>query len=110
MIMAYKGFEKDLSCTSGGNRYQYREGVWNEENTAKCASAGFHCAENPLDCLDYYPDMENSAAYMAAAFRGMGNRTFGTFLTSDFWEEWFSAEVDEEGRAIETAKEVRNAG
>ena len=61
MIMAYKGVEKDLSCTSGGNRYQYREGVWNEENTAKCASAGFHCAENPLDCLDYYPDMENSA-------------------------------------------------
>ncbi len=53
---------------------------------------------------------QGAAAYMAAAFRGMGNRTFGTFLTSDFWEEWFSAEVDEEGRAIETAKEVRNAG
>lgn len=25
MIMAYKGFEKDLSCTSGGNRYQYKK-------------------------------------------------------------------------------------
>lgn len=67
MIMAYKGFGKDLSCTSGGNRYQYKEGVWHEEGRAKCASTGFHCAENPLDCLSYYPDMENSAYYIVLA-------------------------------------------
>lgn len=67
MIMAYKGFEKDLSCTSGGNRYQYKEGEWNEGDKAKCANTGFHCAENPLDCLTYYPDMKNSVYYIVLA-------------------------------------------
>ena len=52
MIMAYKGFKKDLSCTRGGHRFQYQEGVWHEEEEAKCVSTGLHCAENPLDCLD----------------------------------------------------------
>ena len=27
---------------------------------ANCASNGFHCAENPLDCLSYYGDMNRS--------------------------------------------------
>ena len=27
---------------------------------ANCASNGFHCAENPLDCLTYYSDMDRS--------------------------------------------------
>lgn len=67
MIMAYKGFEKDLSCTSGGNRYQYKAGEWNEEGKAQCRSAGFHCAENPLDCLSYYPDMKDSVYYIVLA-------------------------------------------
>ncbi len=60
MIMAYKGFEKDLSCTLGAGRYQYKVGEWHEEDRAKCANTGLHCAENPLDCLNYYPDTENS--------------------------------------------------
>lgn len=67
MIMAYKGFKKDLSCTSGGNRYQYKAGEWNEEEKAQCRSTGFHCAENPLDCLSYYPDMESSVYYIVLA-------------------------------------------
>jgi len=65
--MAYKGFEKDLSCTSGGNRYQYKVGIWHEEDKAKCRSTGFHCAENPLDCLNYYPDIKNSVYYIVLA-------------------------------------------
>ena len=48
MIIAYKAFDKDLSCTSGGNRFQYRLGIWNEEDAANCSHNGFHCAENPL--------------------------------------------------------------
>ena len=64
MILAYKGFDTDLSCTSFGNRFQYREGVWNEEPRANCARNGFHCAENPLDCLTYYPDWNKSVYYM----------------------------------------------
>lgn len=34
MIIAYKGFDKDLSCTAGGNRFQYELGTWNEETEA----------------------------------------------------------------------------
>lgn len=67
MIMAYKGLKKDLSCTSGRNRYRYKPGEWHEEDKAKCANTGFHCAENPLDCLDYYPDMEKSVYYIVLA-------------------------------------------
>lgn len=64
MIVAYKGFEKDLSCTSGGHKFQYKLGIWNEEPEANCVQNGFHCAENPLDCLSYYPNWNNSVYYM----------------------------------------------
>ena len=64
MIIAYKAFDKDLSCTSGGNRFQYRLGIWNEEDAANCSHNGFHCAENPLDCLTYYSDWNSAVYYM----------------------------------------------
>ena len=67
MILAYKGFDLDLSCTSRGNRFQYVPDRWNEEPTAKCGENGFHCAENPLDCLTYYPDWTKSVYYLVAA-------------------------------------------
>lgn len=67
MIIAYKAFHKDLSCTAGGARFQYELGKWNEEPEANCAHNGFHCAENPLDCLSYYPHWENSVYYMVLA-------------------------------------------
>ena len=56
MLIAFKGFDKDLTCTNRGNTYQYRLGMWNEEDKANCGINGMHCAENPLDCLSYYPD------------------------------------------------------
>lgn len=61
---AYKMFNKDLTCTRGRGTYQYCEGVWIEEEEANCARNGFHAALNPLDCLSYYPDWENSACYV----------------------------------------------
>ena len=67
MILAYKGFDLDLSCTSRGNRFQYVRDRWNEEPRAKCGENGFHCAENPLDCLTYYPCMEKSVYYLVVA-------------------------------------------
>ncbi|MBR2189296.1 MAG: hypothetical protein IJ860_07825 [Eubacterium sp.] len=51
---AFKMFNKDLTCTLGRGRFQYEPGVWIEEPAADCARNGFHCAKNPLDCLDYY--------------------------------------------------------
>jgi len=66
-MIAYKAFEKDLSCTSGGNRFQYKLGEWNEEPEANCVKNGFHCAENPLDCLSYYPNWDTTVYYMVLA-------------------------------------------
>ena len=50
-----KGFEPDLSCR--GYRFVMGKNVTPEAN---CASNGFHCAEDPLDCLSYYGDMNRS--------------------------------------------------
>lgn len=66
-MKAYKAFNKDLSCTSNGNRFQYQLGVWNEEAEANCVQNGFHCAENPLDCLTYYPDWDNTRYFEVEA-------------------------------------------
>ncbi len=67
MMIAYKAFAPDLSCTSGGHRFQYREGIWNQEPAADCAKRGFHCAEDPLDCLTYYPNWNHSVYYLVLA-------------------------------------------
>ena len=67
MMIAYKGFRKDLSCVSGRNRFQYKLGIWNEEPEANCRQKGFHCAENPLDCLTYYPEWDNAVYYIVLA-------------------------------------------
>ena len=58
-MYAYKGFEPDLSCR--GYRFVMGKNVTPEAN---CASNGFHCAENPLDCLSYYGDMNRSIYYL----------------------------------------------
>lgn len=57
--ICYKGFEPDLSCR--GYRFVMGKNVTPEAN---CASNGFHCAENPLDCLSYYGDMNRSIYYL----------------------------------------------
>ena len=67
MIMAYKAFNKDLTCTLGRGKFQYEEGKWFEEKEANCIRNGFHCAENPLDCLNYYGDMEKAVYYIVLA-------------------------------------------
>jgi len=53
-MLAYKGFTKDLTAALGSGNYQFEIGVKAETEKAKCASTGFHCAEDPLDVLDYY--------------------------------------------------------
>lgn len=67
MIVAFKAFDKDLSCTSAGNRFQYQENGWNEEPEANAGWNGFHCAADPLDCLSYYPSWKNALYYMVLA-------------------------------------------
>lgn len=56
MIIAFKAFNKDLSCR--GKAYSMND--WNyETGIAGCVSNGIHCAANPLDCLKYYSEASN---------------------------------------------------
>lgn len=54
-MFAYKGFHSNLICRD----YQFHMGK-NVTSQANCAQNGFHCAEDPLDCLTYYPDTKHS--------------------------------------------------
>lgn len=58
-MKAFKGFGKDLTCRN----FQFRENEVNRTGEANCAQNGFHCAENPLDCFNYYYDWCNSVYY-----------------------------------------------
>ena len=55
-MIAYKGFDKGLICRG----YQFKMGE-NVTAEANCAQNGFHSAENPLDCITYYGNINNSA-------------------------------------------------
>lgn len=61
-MIAYKGFDEGLTCRG----YQFVMGM-NRTDQANCRENGFHCAENPLDCLTYYPNMEQSEYYIVDA-------------------------------------------
>lgn len=54
-MIAYKGFRPGLICLG----YQFVMGL-NVTDKANCGANGFHCAEDPLDCLSYYGNMERS--------------------------------------------------
>ena len=62
-MRAFKGFNQDLTCRG----YQFMESGVKRTEEANCHDNGFHCAENPLDCLDYYPDWKESVYYEVEA-------------------------------------------
>lgn len=53
-MIAYKGFNQDMTCTMGHGRFKYEVGKTYEEGNAKCASKGFHCVEEPIEVLRWY--------------------------------------------------------
>lgn len=53
-MRAYKAFNKDMTCTLGRGTFQYEPGKTYEEKEANCVRNGFHCCENPADCMNYY--------------------------------------------------------
>lgn len=61
-MIAYKGFDPGLVCRG----YQFHMGK-NVTDKANCRANGFHCAENPLDCLTYYSNMAASEYYLVDA-------------------------------------------
>mgnify|MGYP003296789227 CR=1 FL=1 len=59
-MIAYKAFDKGLNCRG----YQFEMGL-NVTEKAKTAAYGFHCAEDPLDCLSYYGNMNFSKKWLS---------------------------------------------
>ena len=53
-MKAYKGFNKDMTCSPNGKTFQFEEGKTYEEAEAKLCESGFHACEAPLDVLKYY--------------------------------------------------------
>lgn len=67
-MIAYKGFNNNLTCTMGKGTFQYEPGIWYKEDDAKCANTGFHATDNPLDVLSYY--RKESDRYFIVQLRG----------------------------------------
>ena len=57
MRLAYKAFAPGLVCRGVAFK---PIGEVNVTDAANCARNGWHCAEDPADCLRYYPDFQNS--------------------------------------------------
>lgn len=55
-MRAYKGFNDGRVCRG----HKFEVGRPNVTLEANCVRNGFHCAENPLDCFTYYPDVRKS--------------------------------------------------
>lgn len=58
-MRAYKAFNAKLQATMGNGTFQFEDGKTYEEKECKCATNGFHCAENPLCALGYYSRMDS---------------------------------------------------
>ena len=56
MKKGYKAYEKGLVCRGK----QYKIGEIFEEEKAEICDIGMHYCENPLDCLDHYPLIDNN--------------------------------------------------
>lgn len=67
-MIAYKGFTKDLTARLGSGNYQFEPGKTYTEESSKTVRSGFHCCENPFECLAYYSlDGENRFFMVEAA-------------------------------------------
>ena len=55
-VIAYKGFNKDLTCRG----FQYEVGKEYTEEKVSICNRGFHACENPFDVLNFYGDVLNN--------------------------------------------------
>ena len=53
-MKAYKGFNKDMTCTPYRKMFQYEEGKEYHEGEAKLCESGFHACLLPLNCFAFY--------------------------------------------------------
>ena len=70
VIIAYKGFDKDLAChPNGGQRIQYEVGKTYRHDgpVTRFGAGGFHSCEYPLDVFGYYAPAGNRFALVEAS-------------------------------------------
>lgn len=56
-MIAYKGLNKNLESVLGNGKKEcctFQPGVLYRESQSKTQRNGFHCCENPFECLSYY--------------------------------------------------------
>ena len=54
-VVAYKGFNKDLTCTPDGKVFQYEIGqTYKMDGPVKVCRNGFHACEHPLNVFGHY--------------------------------------------------------
>ncbi|MCR5337588.1 MAG: hypothetical protein K6E75_03430 [Lachnospiraceae bacterium] len=56
-MKAFKGFSPDLTSRLGDGKKEnctFRPGETKEVESSKTVRSGFHCCENPFECLRYY--------------------------------------------------------
>lgn len=63
-MIAFKGFTKKLTGHGG---YRFEAGKTYEEPRSKAARGGFHCTENPFECLFYFPLGQDNRYFMVEA-------------------------------------------
>lgn len=57
-MIAYKGFTPELTSRMGDGikkNCTFKPGMTKRAKGSKTAKEGYHCCENPFDCLGYYP-------------------------------------------------------
>lgn len=66
-MIAYKGFNEDLACTRGHGTFRYQLGKTYKEKEAQCANTGFHCVEEPIEVMRWYPGRNDRYCIVEAA-------------------------------------------
>jgi hypothetical protein len=54
-VVAYKGFDANLTCNPAGRPFRYEVGkTYNHKGAVEACASGFHACENPFDVWGYY--------------------------------------------------------
>ena len=67
-ITAYKGFNRDWTCSPGGVSFQYALGqTYEHKGDVVACGSGFHACEHPLNVFAYYPPATSRYAEVTLA-------------------------------------------